>query len=415
MNIGFISEALPYLPCRGGFRLYGGNLVRHLSRRHSVDLVSLLQDGDEEHVDWPAQYCASVKTISTKNKRLSVRVGNYVSRWAAGRPLNHRREVRDIISWGLRERHWDVLHIEGGFLGGLVDETQPVPMVLSLHDAEVLRAREMLNCEMPASRRLGYRMRLLTEPRYDRLVFPRFDRCIFVADRDLKFVKELVPGAKLELIPYGTDTEYFRPLPVQKQESTLVFHSHLGYPPNIEAALEFANCIFPLVQREVPDAAFHLVGADPGPKIQALASRPGIRISANLPDLREAVCSAQIYVCAIRYGTGLKSKVLEAMAMQMPIVGYHPGSTVGIDCVYGRDLLAATSPEEFAAHVVFLLKHPAKAEEIASAGRRLVCEKYSWESRARDFEELYRRVIEERSGSKSAVGSAQEVARAMPA
>ena len=407
MNIGFISEALPYLPCRGGFRLYGGNLLRHLSRRHTIDLVSLLQDGDEEHLAWPAQYCASVTTITTKGKSLPLRLGNYASRWAFGRPLNHRKKLRDALSSGLKERRWDVLHIEGAFVGGLVDETLPVAKVLSLHDAEVLRAREMQNCEMPASKRLAYRIREFTEPRYDRLVFPRFDTCILVASRDLEFVKALVPAAKFELIPYGTDTEYFRPLPVQKQESTLVFHSHLGYPPNIEAALEFANCIFPLVQREIPNATFHLVGADPGPKIQALASRPGIKISANLPDLREAVCSAQVYVCAIRYGTGLKSKVLEAMAMQMPIVGYHPGSTVGIDCVYGRDLLAAENPEEFAAHVVYLLKHPKKAEEIADAARKLVCEKYSWESRAHDFEELYRKIIEERSDSKNTIGSVQ--------
>jgi glycosyltransferase involved in cell wall biosynthesis len=127
-----------------------------------------------------------------------------------------------------------------------------------------------------------------------------------------------------------------------------------------------------------------------------LASRRGIKISANLPDLRSAVCSAGIYVCAIRHGTGLKSKMLEAMAMQMPIVGYHPGSTVGIDCVYGEHLLAATTPQEFAAHVLDLMRNPAKAEAMAKAARKLVCEKYSWESRARAYEDLYQQVQEER-------------------
>jgi glycosyltransferase involved in cell wall biosynthesis len=242
------------------------------------------------------------------------------------------------------------------------------------------------------------------EPRQERLVYPRFERCTVVAAPDLEEVRRTVPKAKVDLIPYGTDTEYFHPLPVQKQGAVLVFHSHLGYAPNIEAALEFADAIFPLILREVPAATFHLVGANPGPKVQALASRTGIKLSANLPDLRSAVCSAQVYVCAIRHGTGLKSKMLEAMAMRMPIVAYHPGSTVGIDCVYGKHLLAAETPQEFAAHVVELLRHPEIADQMAQAARELVEQKYSWESRARAYEELYERVIQERRAATNRNG-----------
>src|SRR3990172_4601833 len=45
MIVSFVSQALPYLPSRGGFRLYGGNLIRHLSRRHEIHLISLLVEG----------------------------------------------------------------------------------------------------------------------------------------------------------------------------------------------------------------------------------------------------------------------------------------------------------------------------------------------------------------------------------
>lgn len=403
MRIGFVSQALPYLPSRGGFRLYGGNLIRCLFRRHRIDLISLLRDGDEQHLDWAAQYCASISTIPTHKKSPPLKVANFVSGYLRGKPLHHRAQLGSLLRAGLEAHNWDVLHVEGGFLGGLVAPELPISKVLSLHDAEVLRAQEMLHCELPLRSRLENTVRKCTEPRYDRLVYPRFERCVVVADRDLAFVRKLVPKANFALIPYGTDTEYFHPIEVEKQLGTLVFHSHLGYPPNVEAALEFANEIFPLIRREVPNAAFHLVGADPVPKIQTLASRPGIKLSANLPDLRPAVCSAQVYVCAIRYGTGLKSKVLEAMAMRMPVVGYHPGSTVGLDCIYGKHLLAATNPQEFAAHVVDLLKNPKWAEQIAQAGRELVCEKYSWESRARDYEELYQKVIEERRNGAGAL------------
>jgi len=205
----------------------------------------------------------------------------------------------------------------------------------------------------------------------------------------------VVPRGKVDLVPYGTDTEYFHPVPVDKTAGTLVFHSHLGYAPNIEAALEFANTILPLVRERVPRAILHLVGANPGARITELASREGIRIFANLPDLRPAVCAGQVYVCPIRHGTGLKSKMLEAMAMQMPIVGY-PGAVVGLAGTPGRHYLVARRPEELADHVVGLLADPARASRLARAGRELVEQEYSWESRARVYEDLYQTVMKER-------------------
>jgi len=395
MNIGIFSQALPYLPSRGGFRLYGGNLIRALSTRHRIDLVSLLVDDDAQHLDWARRYCASVRTVAANGSTLPGKLANAISAHLWGRPLHHRAQVDTLLRAAMREHRWDVLHVEGGFAGGLLAEDLPLPKVLSLHDSWTLRCDEMLKCAQSLREKAYYTLLKYHEPRFERLVYPRFERCVVVADPDVAAVRATVPAATVALIPYGTDTEYFHPVLVEKEPTTMVFHSHLGYAPNIEAGLEFANAVFPLVQRTEPAAVFHLVGADPDRKITALGGRPGIRISPNLPDLRAAVCSASLYVCAIRHGTGLKSKVLEAMAMGLPIVCY-PGSTVGIECIPGRHLLVAQDPQEFAAHVLGLLRSPSRAAELAREGRRLVEEKYSWESRAHAYEALYESVIEER-------------------
>jgi glycosyltransferase involved in cell wall biosynthesis len=399
VRIGWISDCLPYLPSRGGFRLYGGNLIRVLSARHRIDLLSFLREDDAAHLDWPRQYCATLTTITIERPGLAPRVANALSSYLWGNQLHHRRRFQGALREGLESRRWDVLHFEGPFSAGLLPRGLPVPRVLSMHDSWTLRCREMLQCPHSWRQKTFYTVLTYHEPRYERLVYPRFDRCTVVAAPDLEEVRRVVPNCKAELIPYGTDTKYFHPVAVQKEPHTLVFHSHLGYPPNIEAALEFAKDIFPRIRKECPDAVFHLVGASPVEKVRQLASRPGIRISVDLLDLRAAVCSAGVYVCAIRHGTGLKSKVLEAMAMRMPIVAYHPGSTVGIDCVYGQHLLAAETPEQFAGHVLDLLSHPEKADRIAQAGRELVEEKYSWESRGRAYEQLYQRIIEERQAA----------------
>ena len=408
MNICWISQALPYLPCRGGFRLYGGNLIKHLSKRHRIDLVTLLGEDDEDYLDWCRQYCASVHTIPTDNLSAPLRVAHSICTHLAGIPLRHRARLRRLLAKLYATCRWDVVHVEGSYMGGITPGSLPVPRVLSLHDSWTLRAREMLQCAQSLQETLFYTLTRYCEPRYERLVYPKYDAVTVVAGPDLEEVRRTVPSANVVLIPYGTDLEYFRPLEVEKETKCLVFHSHLGYAPNIEAALEFANEIFPIIRKKVPDAVLHLVGANPGPMVQELASRPGIRISANLPDLRPTVCSAGIYVCPIRHGTGLKSKMLEAMAMGMPIVAYHPGSTVGIECAHGEHLLAAETPLQFAAHVLDLLSNPRKAQKLAAAARKLVEEKYSWDSRAQAYEQLYAELIEERR-SRSEAYSFQEV------
>jgi glycosyltransferase involved in cell wall biosynthesis len=200
------------------------------------------------------------------------------------------------------------------------------------------------------------------------------------------------------VISMGTDTEYYHPVLVQKQEASIVFHGNLSYPPNIRAAVEFANEILPLVRRKIPDAGFHLVGANPEREVRALASQPGIQLSADLEDLRASVCAARVYASAVRHGSGLKNKIIEAMAMRLPVVCY-PGSASGIDCVSGTHLLVAGTSAEFAALIVELLRNPLRAEEIASAGRGLVEEKYSWESRARMYEQLYAELMAERQNN----------------
>jgi glycosyltransferase involved in cell wall biosynthesis len=395
MRIGWISSSLPYLPARGGFGISGANLISRLSRRHSIDLISLLREGDAQHVPWIAKYCNSVFTIPVKRASFPRRMANFVSAYGLGKQLNCRSELEGAIRSGFDSYRWDVLHVEGGFVGGLVPTDLPIAKVLSVHDSEILRAQEMLKCDISFRTRLRYTARQYYEHRYERLVYPRFERCLLVAERDLAFNRRIVPKATFAMISYGIDLNYFQPLAVPKQKATLVFHGNLGYPPNIQAAIEFADKIFPLIRRNMPDASFHLVGASPAVEVQKLTSRPGIKLSADLPDLRSALCSAQIYVCALRYGSGIKNKILEAMAMHLPIVGY-PESTAGIDCIPNQHLLVADNPEQFAAQVLDLFKRPERAREIAEAGWQLVRENYSWEARAKAHEDLYLQVIDER-------------------
>ncbi len=388
MNLCVFSQALPYLPCKDGFRLYGANLLKVFSQRHRVDLISLLEDDDCEHTEWAHKHCATVELVEIGRQRFTKRVTNIVSSYARGRQLHARQAVEAILRRGLRSRQWDLLHVEGATAGGLIPTDLSIRKVLSLHDSPTLRSAEISNCAQSYSEKLYYKFLQLYEPRYERLVYPRYDAVTVVSDRDAVAVRKTVPHVNVVTMPSGTDTDYFRATEDQKQNATLVFHGHLSYPPNIEAALESANAILPKVRCEIPEAVLHLVGTKPVPRILALANRPEIRISADLPDLRAAVCSAAVYVCAIRHGTGMKNKLLEAMGMEMPIVSY-PESTVGLEVEHGTHLMKAHSADEAATYIIELLRDRNRAKALGKAARRLVEERYSWQSRAYAYERLY--------------------------
>lgn len=395
MRIGFLSEEVPYLPSRDGFRIHAANLIRCLSSRHAIDLISLQAADDEPYIGWAKQYCASVTTIPKRHQRLPRRLADFFSAYCLGRHLHFREQLRSRLEGGLAHGKWDVFHVEGSFVAGLVPCDLPVPKVLALHDSCILRCEEMLKCSLPLRERAYYALMRCCEPRYERLVYPRFDRCTVVSTRDQAAVQGAARETQVAAIPSGTDTEYFYPLPVAKEAVTLVFHGNLGYWPNVGSAQELANRVLPLVQQSVPDTLLHLVGAKPAPEIVALGLRPDIRLSADLPDLRPAVCSGRVYVCAVRRGSGMKNKILEAMAMQLPVVSC-PEALIGINCVPGEHVLIADTPEQMAASVLELLRRPEFAFRIAAGGRKFVEERYSWNAQSRRYETLYQEVINER-------------------
>jgi polysaccharide biosynthesis protein PslH len=397
MNIGFISQSLPYLPSADGFRLIGANLLRHLGSHHRIDLVSLLTEDDANHLGWPRAHCATINTIRTRSFSPFRKTLNLTSALLRGRQLHYRPELNAMLRRLSHQFSWDVMHVEGGFVAGLIDDIS-LPAVLSLHDAFSLRCSEMLRCSRSVRERAYYSILRYLEPRYARRLYPLFARCVFVAQRDCTAVQALVPDSHCVVIPNGVDTEYFRPVATAKGP-LLVFHGNLGYAPNVDAVLTFVHDIMPRIVRRVPEIVLHLVGATPSQAILDLVTHPRVRLSANLPDLRAAVSAATVYVCAVRHGSGIKNKILEAMAMQRPIVSY-PAALDGIDCRPGEHLLTATSPDEFSDHVLMLLRCPERASDLGSAARKYVEENYSWESRAHAYEHLYAAIIRENTGGR---------------
>ena len=120
--------------------------------------------------------------------------------------------------------------------------------------------------------------------------------------------------------------------------------------------------------------------------------------------MREAIGDATIAICPVTVKVGIQNKVLEAMAMGIPVVVSRPGAS-GIAAETGRDFLVADDAADFAAQVGRLLDDPTLRERIGGAGRRFVEASHRWSASAARLEALYQEAIAERERSRGVVSA----------
>jgi glycosyltransferase involved in cell wall biosynthesis len=220
-----------------------------------------------------------------------------------------------------------------------------------------------------------------------------YERVVMVTAEDAAAVRELNPSLPLEVIRNGVDTSRFTPAAVPSAEpGHIVFTGALAYPPNVAAAQHLALRILPRVRRAVPDAHLTIVGRSPCRTVRALASPGVVDVVADVPEVQPWLQRAEVYACPMISGTGIKNKLLEALACGSPAVATAL-SCQGMSVRSEEQLLIANGEERFAEAIVRLMRDPALRARLAAAARRYVLQDHSWPAVARSYERIYSEVI----------------------
>ena len=171
-----------------------------------------------------------------------------------------------------------------------------------------------------------------------------------------------------------------------------MFLGNYEYAPNLDAAKWLATEIFPRVQAQVPAARLWLVGNGPPDELRALADdNDAIAVTGRVPDVRQYYAQATAFVCPLRFGAGIKNKVLEALAARCPVIA-TPLSVDGIHITDRESALLGETANDLAAHAVTVLNDADRARELGAAGRRVIEQQYSWERVAGQYHALYKDV-----------------------
>jgi polysaccharide biosynthesis protein PslH len=389
MRILVCASAAP-LPPFDGFRLLLDQLVRGWSGSHEVRVVA----------NWPADRPPlstpppELRLVPWREQRRTTAALRAPAAMIRSRPLSDERRVKQLwptVAEELRGFAPDVVHVTTGRLAGLGRRLHGWPTVLGAVDARHLnvaaRAASATGWERLARREQGRRIRRHIADEYH-----RFGHVTVVTPEDRDALLAIDPRLAVAVVPNGVDTERFRPDPTAaRTPDRVVFTGTMSYAPNVVAARVLAEEVFPRLRERRPRAELALVGRQPTAAVSRLADLPGVIVTGEVPAVRPWLVGGRVFVAPMTTSTGIKNKLLEAMACGAPCV-VSPLALQGLTARHGREVVVADGPVATAEAVDALLADPARADELGRRARRYVETNHSWARVVEAHVELFEQV-----------------------
>ena len=217
---------------------------------------------------------------------------------------------------------------------------------------------------------------------YERAYASSLDRAWVVSDTERRAMRLLAGVKHVDVIPNGVDFEYFsRPSGIRQTPNSAVFWGRLDFVPNVQGLVWFCDHVWPRLLRQIPAARFTIMGFNAVGEIRELASRPGIQLLTDVPDIRPTAAASELVVLPLISRGGIKNKLLEAAAM---------GSTI-VCTTNACSGLRATPPavivdhgQEWVDAILKLWRTPAERQHLGAATRAWAVEHHSWRAAAED-------------------------------
>lgn len=376
-------------PRTNGIRLAVGALLDELRESHHIryigyrmpDQRGLKDDTEMRLVDLPA---VPVRGATLLRATLTRRPWG-ADRFAAG--------LESVLSQELETFNPDVVHVNRWVLAGLGRAISGVGSVLTAFDAWHLNVDASL-AVASALRRPLIRAEARRIRRFEKEEFEQFGRVVVVSEQDKVELKRLNQNLPISVIPNGVDSHFFSGKSAARLQSRVLFMGTMNYPPNIVAASFLARDVLPRVQAEEPDAHVVIVGREPHPDVLALAALDGVEVTGEVDDVRPWLQSARVFACPMLSGTGIKNKLLEAMAMECACV-VTPLALQGLDVTGRKQVLTGESPDELARHITRVLRDDDLARSLGRSAGEYVRARHTWQSVASAYEDVYRSVQQE--------------------
>ena len=389
-EILFIGHRIPFPPNRGD-KIRSHHVLKELARLAPVHVACMADDDADlaEEVEL-ASIAMSYKLV----RRAKPLAWAGLQALASGKPVSLTafcdaelaRYVRDLVDSG----RIGTIYVFSGQMGQYVPESFSGRLVVDFVDVDSAKFAAYAKQRGPLLGWVDAREARLLRDEEARLA-ARADLSLLISDAEAAlFSAGLLPveraAATIRVMGNGIDTNLYDPALVEPESRLhnasgprLIFTGQMDYSPNVLAVQRVAQRILPLVRKALPGASFHIVGRNPVEGVNALTTIDGVNVWGRVADMRPWLRAVDMAVVPLDIARGVQNKVLEAMAMALPVVLSQPAAS-GINAQDGEHFAVAESDEDFAEMVIALAQDRERAHAMGEAARQFVVERQSWQS-----------------------------------
>ncbi len=378
MNILYLCHRFPYPPKRGG-KIRPFNMIRHLTANgHQVTVCSLVRSA-AEGVEGRgiAPYCAGFEMAQVQAPVQALRM---VARLPLATPSSmgffYSPELARRVRHLLGTQTWDLIFVHCSSVAQYVEHVRDVPKILDFGDMDSQKWLEYANYK-PFPLSLGYRLEGHKMRSAERRLARHFDLCTATTRAEWETLESYATGAATDWFQNGVDADFFCATDQAHDTETISFIGRMDYYPNQECMARFCAETWPLLKARRPALKLLIVGADPTPAMRKLGELPGVTVTGSVLDVRPYIRSSALMVAPLNIARGTQNKILEAMAMGVPVVTSAVAAG-GVDAQAVTHFLVADTPAEYCEAILQVLENPAERQRLAAAGRQRMLSHHAW-------------------------------------
>jgi len=389
-EILFLAHRIPFPPDRGD-KIRSHHLLRRLAAIAPVHVATFADDEQDTAHEVELALTARSHCLVRRARPLALAGALALAR---GLPVSltafHDRRIAAYVAQTLRQRPISTIFVFSGQMAQYVPADFAGKIIVDFVDVDSAKFEAYAHDGRGPMAWVHAREGRLLAAEEARIA-TRAQASLFVSTEEAAlFAARLAPQdrarANLVALGNGIDTGLFDPATVAPEPRLaalsgppLIFTGQMDYPPNVAAVIRAATRIMPLIRKTVPDASFHIVGRKPAPEVLALEGVNGTHVWGRVDDVRPWLKGADLALVPLEIARGIQNKVLEAMAMTLPVVA-SPQAATGIPAVAARDLAVGVSDADLAAACLALLADRPAARQIGLAARRFVESAHNWEA-----------------------------------
>ena len=399
MKILFVPKEFPHGKVIGG-PIIIFNRIKYLSQNHKIGLASFIREEDYQYLNTLKPYLNELELVPYPPKRtIPHRVNDFFLSEVPPYMCNTKsNKMRNTIAKMTCQSHYDVVIAEYSVMGQYLYKNPGInPLtkrIISCHECYTSARKKVYDFYGLFSRQgFSALLDLYRLAPYEFAMYGDVDKVLTLTSQEREGLLHYSPGLNIDVVPHGTDTEKFVPVSPEEQEMSIAFLGNYPHEPNRDAVMYFIKEMWPRIKKMLPGIKFYIIGRGPTPDILAEAQRdPDIIVTGKVEDVRDYLKKVKVFVAPLRLGKGFRGKILEAMAMGIPVVTTSLGAE-GIPVDDMNNIVIANDSDTFVERTIKLFKDNELYTRIRRNSRTLMETKFSWQKGVEILEQVLEKVV----------------------